>query len=424
MGRRAVPFWDKREQAYRTGIGGRTRYFRGIARDDHAGIAVAFAAHLAEVQVTLKPVELTAEDVATSYLGAARGVRSRTVRTHRERLIVWMEWDPGDGAGIIGARAASSLEAKHLRKALKDWKSGGRSDNYVAGIARSVKAAFAWAATEDAGRLVAANPFAEVKVPSIGRSPVRYAERREVAAFLRFAWRRLAAKEGPARLFGRMLVLLIRVALHTGARPGEISSAWWTDFDPVKGTITLPPDRHKTGGKTGKKRTIFLTPILVRAILRLQARPKRHPISIFCHQRTKAGIAKGVEAETGEPYGWFTELPNGAMSFETDGGTLTHRIREIRKCAIAECARLKAEGKPTRGLELIKAKDENRFVLYRLRHTVASDHLMNDGNASTVAELLGTSPRMLETTYGHLLDDHLAKAASELANRRRSRGRD
>ena len=151
--------------------------------------------------------------------------------------------------------------------------------------------------------------------------------------------------------------------------------------------------------------------------------PLRHPISIFVHKRGKGGIERGANRETGEPWGKFITKPDGSMGFEPDSTALSKAIRKLRKEAIAACERLRSEGKPTKGLELIKDEGDNRFVLYRLRHTTASDHLMNQGDLYTVASLLGTSPKMLETTYGHLLEDHLDEAAKDLGGkRRRSRG--
>jgi integrase len=422
MPRRAGYWWDKREQAYRTETGGKTRYFRGIARDDHAAIAAAFAAWMEALAAASRPLEPTADDVCLAFTGAIRGVKNRTVRTHKERLLVWLEWSPGDGGPILGARRASTLESRHLKLALAAWETQGLADHYRAGICRSVKAAFAWAASEEGGRLIRSNPFAEVRTPGVGRSPHRYAERREVAAFLRFAWRRAQRSPGVYKRFGRQLCLLARVAAHTGARPGELCSAWWEDFDPRRGTIALPPERHKTGGKTKRPRTIFLTPALVRALERERCRPDRHEVAIFVHKRGKWSGAVGSK-EVGVPWGKFIELPGGKPGFEHDSTALARRIRDIRKEAVKEAKRLRAAGKPTRGLELIKGEGDNRFVLYQLRHTTASDHLMNKGDAATVAELLGTSVRMLETTYGHLLEDHLARAADELHGQRRSRGK-
>lgn len=423
MGRRASYHWDKREQCYRSDAGGRANYFRGIARDDHAKIATAFAEFLEQLHDERRPEVLTVQDVCLAFVAAPRGIKPRTIKSHKDRLLVWMEWSPSDDEGVLAGRPMTAIEPKALKAPLRAWADAGWSDNYRAGIAQSVKAAFAWAASEDGGKLIPENPFAGVKVPSAGRSPERYAERREVAAYLRYAWRRAGESYGIIKRFNRNLVLMIRVAAHTGARPGELCAAWWDDFDDERGTITLPPDRHKTGGKTKKNRVIYLTPGLVRALERERNREGRHPVSIFVHKRSPGAAATGGP-NAGEPWGHFVTLPSGRKSFEPKSSALSHRIRKIREAAVAEGARLKKLGKPTRGLEFIKSEGDNRFVLYQLRHTTASDHLMNGGDVSTVAQLLGTSSVMIETTYGHLLDDHLSKASERLTGKRRGRGRE
>lgn len=409
MGRRASFHWDKREQCYRTESGGKTKYFRGIARDDHAGIATAFSAHLEALAAEGLPPEPDTLDVCLAFVEATRGVKPRTVRTHRERLLRFCAFPKSDDPNVYGGRKAASMTARDLKDALRTWELAGLSDHYRAGICRSVKAAFAWAASEDGKRLIPGDPFSEVKGPTIAQAPERYATRKELADFLRFARNRANANTDLYRRFARNLLLLVRVGAHTGARPGELCSAWWEDFDPARGTITLPPDRHKTGSKTGKARAIFLTPMLIHSLKREQARPGRHPVSIFTHKRGKGGIARGADRDAGEPWGDFVALPNGSKGFEADSTSLSKVIRKIRKEAVDAKVQIQDSG-------------DNRFVLYRLRHTTASDHLMSGGSQATVAELLGTSTRMLETTYAHLLDSHLRKSADDLhALRRRGK---
>ena len=452
VGRRASFHWDKREQAYRSESRGRTPYFRGIARDDHAGIAAAFAAHLAELEAASRPPEPTAMDLCLAFVAAARGVRARTARTHKERLLKFCTHRDAPGE-ILAGRRASTLLAADLRGALREWERDGHTPHYRAGICRSVKAAFAWAASEDGGRLIPADPFSGVESPKIARSPERYAERVEVAAFLRFAWRRVGyapevldrhrawlrsrgepdddplppASVGELyRRFGRTLVLMLRVGAHTGARPGELASAWWGDVDWRRGTITLPPERHKTGSKTGRSRVIHLgaRSVLLRALRRERDRPGRHPTSIFTHKRGRGGVSRGAEATAGEPWGDFTTLPGGGPGFDADTRPLSQKLGKLRAMAIAEARALKAAGRPARGLELIRAEGANRFVFYRLRHTYISDGLMGGVRGASIAELTGTSERMITQVYGHLLEDHLRAAAEEIrAGRASGRGR-
>lgn len=420
MGRRASYRWDKREQCYRTDSGGGTKYFRGIARDDHQAIAAAFAAHLADLDSRARPPDPIVYDLCIAFVRASRGVKPRTVRGHRERLAKFCTYPSATSPDAYGDRKASSMTATDLKRALRAWADAGLTDHYRAGICRSVKAMFRWAASEEGGNLIATNPMAEVKGPSVGHSRERYAPAAEVAAFLRFAWRRANAATGIYRHFGRVIVLMMRIAAHTGARPGDLCSAWWSDYNPKTGRITIPADRQKTGHTTKKARVIFLSPILVRAINRLERYEHRHPIAMFTHKRGKGDGGEST-AEAGMPWGDFCTLPDGQPSFHSDSTPLAKRIREIRREAIAEAERRRLANERTWGLDMVKAKGDNRFVMYLLRHTTASDHLMGGGNPSTVAELLGTSMKMLETSYGHLLHDHLSQAAEEFARNRRKK---
>lgn len=415
MPRRASYHWDKGKQAYRTDAGGRTTYFRGIARDDRMGIARAFTEHLERLAAEARPPEMNVFTLALLYLKADRGIRPITKQTHKDRLMRFCGFDPGDGAGPLGTRPARSIEAKHLRAAIAHWGRPGQSAHSAAGNARSVLAAFNWAASEEGGRLIPTNPLVGVKTPKTGHSPDRYADRREVAAFLRFAWRRAGATPGVRRNFGRIVAQMIRVAIHTGARPATLASAWWSDFDEARGTITLPPDRHKTGSKTNKPLVLYLPPGPVRSLRRLRDRPGRHPVAIFTHERGPGSAAKGGQREAGDPWGRFITLPGGRPSFDPRTRSLSETINRFRKEAIALGKELADAGRPTRGLELIRDDGANRFVMYRLRHTKASDDLMRGGNPAAVAALLGTSVKMLETTYGHFQDDHLARVAAGLA---------
>lgn len=436
MPRKPSFYWEVERGVYRTDTGGKTKRFPGIARDDHARIGIAFDEYLRELDAAERPPEPTVDDLCLLFVKACtsgRGVSARTARSHKERLTVFSEFAPDEKTPIIGSRPASTLAARDLKNAIRHWEQEGLSGHYRAGICRSVKAACAWAATEDGGYILKSNPMAEVRAPATGRSPERYSDRREIAAFLRFLWRRAGASPGIYRRFGRMLALMVRTAWHAGARPGDLAAAWRDDYDSEPMSITLPPERHKTGRKTGRSRVIFLTPTLVRALNRLLAMEGAHPVSIFTHKRGKGSVdhekdstcaQKRIEQLQGEPWGKFVTLPNGRPSFITDTGPLCQAIRKIRAEAVAEAKRLKKAKLPTRGLELIQDEGDNRLVLYRLRHTTLSDNLMDDGNPHTVAELHGTSVRMLETTYAHLLKDHLSATAADLtAKRRAAKGR-
>ena len=291
MPRKPSFYWEVERGVYRTDTGGKTKRFPGIARDDHARIGIAFDEYLRELDAAERPPEPTVDDLCLLFVKACtsgRGVSGRTARSHKERLTVFSEFAPDEKTPIIGSRPASTLAARDLKNAIRHWEQEGLSGHYRAGICRSVKAAWAWAATEDGGYILKANPMAEVRAAATGRSPERYSDRREIAAFLRFLWRRAGAAPGIYRRFGRMLALMVRTAWHAGARPGDLAAAWRDDYDPEPMSITLPPERHKTGRKTGRSRVIFLTPMLVRA-------------SIACWRwRTPPGLNLHPQARQGQ----------------------------------------------------------------------------------------------------------------------------
>ncbi len=154
---------------------------------------------------------------------------------------------------------------------------------------------------------------------------------------------------------------------------------WW-------GRIQLDPSRWKSGGKTGKPREVFLPPARVAIIQAIEAIPDRHPRFIFTHKRgMMANLRGSTEASHGEIWS-ASALPN--------------KICFLRYKAILD------------GLPLVD-KGENRFVLYRLSHTAAAKLLMAGVDVGTVARLLGTSTRMIESTYGSYTSGHLTKAASK-----------
>ncbi len=61
-------------------------------------------------------------------------------------------------------------------------------------------------------------------------------------------------------------------------------------------------------------------------------------------------------------------------------------------------------------------KDDGPDALtcYRWRHTAASSLIMRGVPIAVVGKLLGTSAKMISEVYGHVLDEPLANAASQL----------
>ena len=78
-----------------------------------------------------------------------------------------------------------------------------------------------------------------------------------------------------ASRYDRLNMLLQRVLIRTGARPGELCKLWWDDLVWAGGRTSaghafakavIPPERWKSGASTGRARTIYLSPVLTRAL--------------------------------------------------------------------------------------------------------------------------------------------------------------
>ena len=74
--------------------------------------------------------------------------------------------------------------------------------------------------------------------------------------------------ENPAPLLRPVVADAIRLIALTGARRSEITALLWRHVDLAKGLIVLPPDRHKTGGKTGEARVIGLPSLAMDVLFR------------------------------------------------------------------------------------------------------------------------------------------------------------
>ena len=61
------------------------------------------------------------------------------------------------------------------------------------------------------------------------------------------------------------------------------------------------------------------------------------------------------------------------------------------------------------------AKLPKAVVGYTLRHSVITDLVVGGLDLFTVAKLAGTSIKMVEAYYGHLVDEHARKALQKLA---------
>lgn len=154
----------------------------------------------------------------------------------------------------------------------------------------------------------------------------------------------------------RQILIAMRLS---GCRPSEILSLDVEDFDGETWTI----GQHKNVKKQGKPRIVYLPSCL----------------------QTLSKIARG-------------DRTSGKLFRPRDGGSW--KYSDIRR----RFERLKKS-------EAVKA--DSRCVLYSFRHTWITEALLAGIGAAKVAEMAGTSIRMIDKHYGHLDQDrsHLVQAA-------------
>lgn len=316
-----------------------------------------------------------------------RGRTAERTRKGHSEMIGWFL-----GFQNYSERSISSFESVDLDRLVNNWRDNQHSPNYCNRLISTVGTFFSWAARrigdrQDSGgaplpdQLIKTNPFSGYPRERVGVSLERYAPVEETAAFLDwllrfFRFDSLPTGEPwgqlrPRQIFNRSFLLLFQLVLWTGCRPGEACAARWPDLDFSKSTITL--QSHKTARKIGKARVIYVPDFLLPPLRRLNEYKVRDSDPIFTHSKGQ----------------WNTMA-------------LCQRIRLLRNRAIKAGVPLSSEG-------------HNRWHLYRLRHTRASDGLMRGVSPSLVAAALGTSPEMINRVYGHLLDDSVKAAAATMA---------
>lgn len=142
------------------------------------------------------------------------------------------------------------------------------------------------------------------------------------------------------------LANMLAVLWMTGARPGELFRVKKTEL--VGDRLVMA--KHKTSRKTGKPRIIYLTPAAKVAVLMAEG----HDENIFADARGNA---------------WHKD-------------TFSARLNRM----------LKANSM------------DSEIVAYSFRHSFAGRALSSGVDIAVLAELMGTSVRMIEKHYGHLSD--------------------
>ncbi len=261
--------------------------------------------------------------------------RWRSAETHRG-----YHWYVQSFAEACGYRQASDLKPHHVSRWIDDKKRWGSTTRYNG--MRAVFRVFNWALDEG---LIDQNPLRGMKRPKPNRRS-RYMTDAELSSLMQNA----------APAFRRFLYALDQ----TGARPSELRALRWSQW---RGDRFVLAD-HKTAGKTGKPRVIYLNAAM-RALV-----PK-------------------LDADAKSPY-VFTNVYGKPWT----RNALRLQVQRLRK----------------------KLKLADDVCLYLVRHRFGTKAAMRGLNSSTIAELMGhTSTEMVDRVYIHLAGEsrHLQEALEQ-----------
>jgi hypothetical protein len=370
-------------------------------------------------------------DVARAYIADQRRqvgedeLAERTLLTNATRLARLVDHPGADGVAL-GERPVRALTAADGARWLKELKAAGKGPLFRRHLLTAAKACLNWAARSDPeqGRapLIDRNPFADLKRPRVPRGSRRYVTRKEMADFLRFAWRHVngwtpihgrcsgcvrAKRPGKCRrqharsaALDRLTLLLARVQYHCGTRPGELVVAEWGDWEPAAypdpttgamwGLIVLPPGRHKTGRKKQEDKLIPVRPTLARAIERFRASGHAHPTHLF--SRPARRRADGAATAP-----WTSVSDLGA------------RLGGWRDAAVAAGALTLEPGRP--------------LTLYPMRHAWYTRAVHDAGLTADQAGSVGaTSEQVVRETYLRSRTAKVVKLAAQVDRAARSGG--
>jgi integrase len=216
-----------------------------------------------EPKPTAEPTTVTVRGAADAFLTDAGG-------RLKPNTMVWYRRAVDGLAEAFGPETLASLTHKRLEVWLAGQRWGDTAKAHALGV---LSVFFRWAEREG---YCSGNPVARIRKP---QAHSRGAE----SVIPDDAHRRLMA-EAPAHF--RPLLTLLR---ETGARPSELARLTAADVDFANSIARL--EAHKTAGKTGRPRLVFLSPKAV-AVLRTLA--KAHPTGPLL--RTRLGTAWGKDA--------------------------------------------------------------------------------------------------------------------------------
>jgi integrase len=340
------------------------------------------------------------------YLAAhAARVDPRTIRTLRERLGAYR---PRDDAGAQVDDPRRRVRARPYETAIEAF-----GDMRLRDLERSAARIAAWEATLPAGyrtKLVGAlSQVLEMAVEwgYIARNPARRPRRRrgaasperrpEIVPFTREEIDRLALELGYDAGAGRASVYGVAVvfAAETGLRPEEWIALERRDIDLSGRAVTVArafsDGRLKDAKTLGSHRRV---PLTRRAAVALELLPPRLDRRILF----PAPLGSYLNLGNFRRRFWYPALEAGSFVRcpSSDEHAARREGREYR-CAESDC-----DGRAT------------AHRIYDLRHTFASWALAAGISMFEVARFMGTSVKIIDRHYGHLVRDSEETARAKL----------
>ncbi len=207
------------------------------------------------------------------------------------------------------------------------------------------------------------NPIRKVSKPKEARGRVRFLEQEGLVRLLQIC------KESK----NPYLFPIVKIALATGMRFGEIINLNWNQVDMLRKLITL----HET--KNGDRRAVPLSSQALSVFADLQKSRPPHALLVF-PRLPRSRSSRAAELEN----------PSSLSREELE------QIQKSQKSAVIRSAWEQA---------LIKAEIDD-FRFHDLRHCAASYLAMSGASLSEIAEILGHKTLAMVKRYAHLSDTH------------------
>ncbi len=293
----------------------------------------------------------TVTELAVAYMNAVGGDWKGGTLTRRRADL--------DLFGFVGDIQAAKLKPVEVERRYREIRDAGLSVSTVLSVHSLLKGMYRWAHRLN---VVGINPMDRVSPPKKEAAPVEIPPKEELRAML--------DDDVP----GLMWRTYLKVAMFTGARPGELVALRWSDFDfdkekvRIGRTVTSAPSgiEVRDGTKAGGARVVDVAPSVVAQLGRWR------------EQSSHEATALELTSAPGEDWVFWSYREGRAVRFTPQMMSVAWHGQRDR-------------------LGLPRRKP------YVLRHYYASAQLAAGVDPVKVAAQLGHSAQMLLKTYAHVI---------------------